>query len=637
MKNIALFFVILFSLAPRLLLAIPNSTSAASSQRSSTVLPEQEPTKQITPAPLKGCWRWLENGELKVKCVVGGDLSHRCSSDAACLDEVLNPPRCGVGGCTKAGYGFTCDPKGGSLQCSGHRCGLTRDGWRCLPGGKSDLCYSMADCMKELRCESGPDGHGGTIAKCIPGGTGSWCSSDTQCVIGRCEWDDEFTNRYRCEVGTVCQPEDHCLLCSDVTDCPKGELRCMGDANHGKCGFSTSGAFCSSPGGDRACSELYCSSVEGSDGTRCVRAEKATTHIKCEKGVDGVDAREGDPCRLPDKHCVQNTTTGRFECKTGDGQGLCSDDADCLVKRCDGSSCFAGGFGKKCSDDTICQAKVCTRISDEISDRWACKIDPMGEGGVRCASDAGCTHTACDNGRCVIEKDPGFNQCMNDSDCAQRLNSYESFSEPPRYSLAPNKFDKVGREVLPKNQPVERDQVLKILEKRSNDPTFGEAAAPLDIVIFQDLSCGMCKAMFIRSFSGLKSEFIDTGKAKLSFVDFPLIHNESEMRVIRAALCANVQGRYIDFIDRVYSFDHKTRGELDPLEIADDLGLDTAAFSTCIDSDGTKAKLEENIELAAKLKIEGTPDAFINGINFGGFRELEEWRAGLVEVSKQAR
>ena len=84
-----------------------------------------------------------------------------------------------------------------------------------------------------------------------------------------------------------------------------------------------------------------------------------------------------------------------------------------------------------------------------------------------------------------------------------------------------------------------------------DDPILGDKNAPITIIEFSDYECPFCKRHFTDTYPKLIKEYIDTGKAKLVFRDFPLsFHDPMATKEAVAANCAKEQGgdkKYFDY------------------------------------------------------------------------------------------
>ncbi len=84
-----------------------------------------------------------------------------------------------------------------------------------------------------------------------------------------------------------------------------------------------------------------------------------------------------------------------------------------------------------------------------------------------------------------------------------------------------------------------------------------------------------------------------------------------------AAECANEQGKFWEYHDKLFT---EWRGEYvgtytkaNLKKFAADLGLDTAKFNSCVDTDKTKPIIDKDVEDARRLGIQGTPTFLVNG------------------------
>ena len=83
-------------------------------------------------------------------------------------------------------------------------------------------------------------------------------------------------------------------------------------------------------------------------------------------------------------------------------------------------------------------------------------------------------------------------------------------------------------------------------------PLLGSASAPITIIEFGDYQCPNCKIWFLNTKPDIVTNYIDTGKANLIFVDIAFLGKDS-MPAARATYCAEEQGRYWDYHAFLYS------------------------------------------------------------------------------------
>ncbi len=138
------------------------------------------------------------------------------------------------------------------------------------------------------------------------------------------------------------------------------------------------------------------------------------------------------------------------------------------------------------------------------------------------------------------------------------------------------------------------------------DPIAGNAEGNITIVEFFDYQCPHCIEMM-----PIVNAIIRTNtNVRIVFKEFPIFGNISNF-ASRAALAANMQGKYFAFYDAL--MDAKTRLTEDSiLQLAKNTGIDIDKLQKDMESDMVKKILDNNRELAKALQLIGTP-AFIIG------------------------
>ena len=146
-------------------------------------------------------------------------------------------------------------------------------------------------------------------------------------------------------------------------------------------------------------------------------------------------------------------------------------------------------------------------------------------------------------------------------------------------------------------------------------PTLGTKGAKLSIVEFVDYGCPYSKESFpaVRT---IMEKYKD--RVAFSLRDFPI--EELHPRALAAAIaarCAQDQGKFWPYHDQLFANqDHQEDADL--VAYAQTVGLDTAAFQSCVSNRTTQPKVEEDMRDALRLGIGGTPTFFFNGVKIQG-------------------
>jgi protein-disulfide isomerase len=147
----------------------------------------------------------------------------------------------------------------------------------------------------------------------------------------------------------------------------------------------------------------------------------------------------------------------------------------------------------------------------------------------------------------------------------------------------------------------------------SGQPAEGSINATTTIIEFSDFQCPFCGQFFSETYPQLKKDYIDTGIAKLVFVNFPLsnIHQYAE-KAAEAGMCAYDQGRFWEMHDKMFS-NQNTLTVNDLKKYAGDIGLNTTKFNDCLDTGKNQAKVNGNFQAGVSAGVTGTPSFFVNG------------------------
>lgn len=171
---------------------------------------------------------------------------------------------------------------------------------------------------------------------------------------------------------------------------------------------------------------------------------------------------------------------------------------------------------------------------------------------------------------------------------------------------------------IPENTPPLSGPIKISLD---NDAVMGNIDAPVTIIEFADFECPFCKKSFEELFPQLKRDYIDTGKVKFVYRDFPLDFHENARKEAEAAECARDQGgdaSYYRYHDQIY-IQTKSNGTglaLTQLPvIAKTLGLNTLQFQQCLDSSKYADEVEKDYQDGMSAGITGTPGWFIGKSN----------------------
>ncbi len=167
-----------------------------------------------------------------------------------------------------------------------------------------------------------------------------------------------------------------------------------------------------------------------------------------------------------------------------------------------------------------------------------------------------------------------------------------------------------------------------------DDTVLGDKNAPVTIVEWSDYECPFCARFHSDTFGQLKSQYIDTGKVKFVYRDFPLSFHPNAMPAAEAAECAGEQGKYWEMHNLLFT--QGVQGGVTSFkQFAKQLGLNTAKFNDCVDSGKMKAEIQKDFADGQKVGIQGTPGFVVNGQLISGAQPFQVFQQVIdAELAK---
>jgi protein-disulfide isomerase len=172
----------------------------------------------------------------------------------------------------------------------------------------------------------------------------------------------------------------------------------------------------------------------------------------------------------------------------------------------------------------------------------------------------------------------------------------------------------------------------------ADDKMLGSADAPVTIIEYASLTCPHCASFHSETLPKLKSDWIDTGKAKLVYRDFPL--DGAALAAAVLAHCAPAD-RYFPLIGMMFERQSEWAVEGEWRErltqLAGIAGMDKGSVDACLaDEERKNAVVKRAEEGQAKYAVQSTPTFIINGRKLSGALPLEEFVRIIEEVQPKS-
>jgi len=167
-----------------------------------------------------------------------------------------------------------------------------------------------------------------------------------------------------------------------------------------------------------------------------------------------------------------------------------------------------------------------------------------------------------------------------------------------------------------------------------DDKVMGDANAPVTMIEYASLTCPHCAHFANDVLPQIKTTYIDTGKLKLVYRDFPL--NEAALRGALLTRCVPPQN-YFGMVELLFRNQDSWAFNADPVaelkKIAAAGGIDEAKFDDCLkDKATTDAIIARAQEGQDKYGVSSTPYFFINGRKISGAQPFEDFDKIIKEA-----
>ncbi|MDH5462854.1 MAG: DsbA family protein [Nitrosopumilus sp.] len=183
---------------------------------------------------------------------------------------------------------------------------------------------------------------------------------------------------------------------------------------------------------------------------------------------------------------------------------------------------------------------------------------------------------------------------------------------------------KILQNQLPSKQPA---TPVKI--SIDDDPVIGNIDSPITIIEFSDFQCPFCARFHVQTLPLIFEKYIQEGKVKLVFRDFPIqsIHPNALPASV-AANCANEQGGFKEMHDMLFENQDKWNNQdtTNALALfsqyAAEMKLDQDVFDACLTSGKYIEEIRNDLNDGRDYGVSGTPGFFI-GNDQVGYVELK--------------
>ena len=165
---------------------------------------------------------------------------------------------------------------------------------------------------------------------------------------------------------------------------------------------------------------------------------------------------------------------------------------------------------------------------------------------------------------------------------------------------------------------------------------LGSESATAWLLVVSDFQCPWCKMWHDSTFPALKKEYVDTGKLRIAYINFPLAMHENAWPSALAAMCASAQGKFWPTHDRILATQKvweklpKAEAFFDSLAIAS--GADATRQHACVQNRSVLTLVQADQARANKAGAQTTPTFFVGNAMIEGAQPIALFRHVIDSV-----
>jgi len=179
--------------------------------------------------------------------------------------------------------------------------------------------------------------------------------------------------------------------------------------------------------------------------------------------------------------------------------------------------------------------------------------------------------------------------------------------------------------------PAVRDTVLE--RKADHARIEGSDSASVWVVEISDFQCPFCKEWHDETYAAVKRDYVDSGKIRFAYINFPLPEHRNAWPAAEAAMCAAAQSKFWPMHDALFATQKSWETLSDPSSYLDSLavsiGVDSAAYHSCVSKHEMRALIQADIDRATSSGVNSTPSFNIGGEMIAGAQPTEVFRKAI--------
>jgi len=178
---------------------------------------------------------------------------------------------------------------------------------------------------------------------------------------------------------------------------------------------------------------------------------------------------------------------------------------------------------------------------------------------------------------------------------------------------------------------------LSAQQPETGSRSKGAPGAAVTVYEMSDFQCPYCRRFALETFPVLESEYINSGKVRWIFINFPLTSlHPNAAAAAELALCGARLGRFWPLHDLLFKYQDTWAPLKEPgpflVSLADSAAVPHQAMQECLTTGAARPELEADVDGARRSGAQSTPTFYIEGGLLVGAQPPEVWKQILDSI-----
>jgi len=168
----------------------------------------------------------------------------------------------------------------------------------------------------------------------------------------------------------------------------------------------------------------------------------------------------------------------------------------------------------------------------------------------------------------------------------------------------------------------------------------GAASATVWLVESSDFQCPYCKTWHDQTYPAIVRDYVNTGKVRIAYLNYPLNIHPNAKPAAEAAMCASAQGKFWPMHDKLFGTQERWEGMRNAVpyfdSLATSLGVEMSGWRRCVTEHLALPLIQADAERSQRAGAQSTPTFFVGEELVAGAQPYPVFRAAIERALAKA-